>query len=139
MQIELAESDESILSVFDTITHLRTFDDASSFLRRIRELQQDGYLLVRVVADEHVVAAAGFRLGDKIPWGRHLYVDDLVTLPAERSKGFGSALLAWLKQYGKDAGCSQLHLDSAAHRKDTHRFYEREGLVAASLHFRCDL
>lgn len=139
MQIELAQSDESILSAFDAMKHLREFDDARSFLQRVRELQRDGYLLVCVVADGRVVAAAGFRVGEKIPWGRHLYVDDLVTVPTERSKGFGSALLTWMKQYGKGVGCGQLHLDSAAHRKDTHRFYEREGLVPASLHFRCDL
>jgi GNAT superfamily N-acetyltransferase len=80
-----------------------------------------------------------WRRSELLQWGRHLYVDDLVTVPTERSNGFGSALLTWLKRYGKDAGCSQFHLDSAAHRKDTHRFYEREGLVPASLHFRCDL
>lgn len=139
MRIELAESDESIESAFDAMQHLRAFDDAQSFLRRVRELQRDGYLLAVVIKEGCVVAAAGFRVGEKIPWGRHLYVDDLVTVPTERSKGFGSALLTWLKQYGRDAGCGQLHLDSAAHRKETHRFYEREGLVPASLHFRCDL
>jgi hypothetical protein len=45
MRIELAESDESILSVFDAMQHLRPFDDTVSFLRRVRELQQSRYLL----------------------------------------------------------------------------------------------
>jgi hypothetical protein len=32
-------------------------------------------------------------------------------------------------------GCTQLHLDSGMQRKDAHRFYEREGMVAEGLHF----
>ncbi|WP_363928505.1 hypothetical protein [Thiobacillus sp. 0-1251] len=37
-----------------------------------------------------VVAVAGFRVGDNFAWGRFLYVDDLVTHPAHRSKGYGA-------------------------------------------------
>jgi GNAT superfamily N-acetyltransferase len=139
MRISVAESDESILAAFDAMKHLRELDDAQSFLRRVRQQQHDGYLLVSVAVDGRAVAAAGFRLGEKLAWGRHLYVDDLVTIPSERSRGFGRALLNWLKSYARDAGCSQLHLDSGVQRKDAHRFYEREGLVPASVHFRCDL
>ena len=31
------------------------------------------------------------RLGENLAWGRYLYVDDLVTLPAQRSLGHGAA------------------------------------------------
>lgn len=67
--IELADSDEAVLSAYDAMRYLHDLPDASSFLRRVRELQHDGYHLVRVVAEGRVVTAAGFRLGDKIPWG----------------------------------------------------------------------
>ena len=139
MHISVADSDESILSAFDAMKHLREFGDAQAFLQQVRQQQRDGYLLAAGAVDGRVVAAAGFRLGEKLAWGRHLYVDDLVTIPSERSRGFGRSLLNWLKTYGRDAGCSQLHLDSGVQRKDAHRFYEREGLFAASLHFRCAL
>ena len=68
MQIDLAESDESILAAFDAMKHLREFDDAKSFLLRVRELQKDGYLLACVVTDGRVVAVAGFRIAEKIAW-----------------------------------------------------------------------
>jgi GNAT superfamily N-acetyltransferase len=64
-----------------------------------------------------------------------MYVDDLVTLPTHRSKGFGSALLNWLRQHARHEGCAELHLDSGMQRKDAHRFYEREGMTIAGLHF----
>ncbi len=69
------------------------------------------------------VAAAGFRIGENLASGKHLYIDDLVTLPAVRSKGYGAALLAWLVELAKSEGAQQLHLDSGTERIDAHRFY----------------
>lgn len=82
-----------------------------------------------------VVAVAGFRVGENLAWGRFLYVDDLVTHPAHRSKGYGAGLLSWLKEYAEKEGCSQLHLDSGVQKKEAHRFYEREGMTIAAFHF----
>ena len=82
-----------------------------------------------------VVAVAGFRIGDNLAWGRFMYVDDLATLAAQRSKGYGSGLLSWLRTYAASQGCEQLHLDSGMQRKDAHRFYEREGMTISGLHF----
>jgi GNAT superfamily N-acetyltransferase len=58
-----------------------------------------------------------------------------VTLPSHRSNGFGARLLAWLREFAVKAGCVQMHLDSGIQRKEAHRFYEREGMSMASLHF----
>ena len=44
-------------------------------------------------------------------------------------------MLSWLKEYAAREGCSQLHLDTGVQRKETHRFYEREGMTMAGLHF----
>lgn len=95
-----------------------------------------GYRLACVdVPAAGFVAAAGFRLSENLAWGRFLYVDDLVTRSEYRSKGYGTTLLSWLKDYAAQAGCVQLHLDSGIQRKDAHRFYEREGLCVAGYHF----
>jgi len=105
------------------------------FLSRIRRQQEAGYRLAFVQEAEGLVAVAGFRVGENLAWGLFLYVDDLVTLPAHRSKGYGARLLSWLKERAANEGCRQMHLDSGIQRKDAHRFYEREGMTMASLHF----
>ena len=99
----------------------------------MEKLEGDGMAFLH--AGESVVSVAGFRLSETLAWGRFLYVDDLVTLPDYRSKGYGSELLTWLKKYAIEAGCLQLHLDSGIQRKEAHRFYEREGMTLASFHF----
>src|SRR4029453_13746487 len=134
--VDLAESDEDILACFSVIRHLRDLQDATSSLRRVRSQQLSGYQLVALRDGRDPVAVAGFRLGESLAWGRHLYVDDLVTLPEARGRGYGAALLAWLAEFGRVQGAVQLHLDSGKQRADAHRFYEREGFEQSSLHFK---
>jgi GNAT superfamily N-acetyltransferase len=100
-------------------------------------LRPEGYRLVASFEPDasDPVAVAGFRLGHNLAWGRHLYVDDLVTRADARSRGHGARLLAWLRDEAIRLGCGQLHLDSGVHREDAHRFYVREGMAFTSHHY----
>src|SRR5690242_7904355 len=46
--------------------------------------------------EEQAAAVAGFRVQENLAWGRHLYVDDLVTRTDRRGRGHGGALMRWL-------------------------------------------
>ena len=98
-----------------------------------------GYRLVASFeADEPDAAAvAGFRLTGNLAWGRHLYVDDLVTRADRRGRGHGGALMRWLAVEAGRAGCEQLHLDSGVgeDRADAHRLYFNAGLRISAYHF----
>ena len=139
LPIQLAESDEAIASCADVMRELRPHVAVADFVARVREQQRDGYQLAFVAEGGRAVAAAGFRLGRNLAWGRFLYVDDLVTSASVRSRGHGAALLRWLERRAREAGCDELHLDSGVQREDAHRFYRREGLEASSYHFRRSL
>ncbi|MEW6684210.1 MAG: GNAT family N-acetyltransferase [Nitrospirota bacterium] len=60
----------------------------------------------------------------------------ICTSSSQRSRGYGAALLSWLVDLAATAGCQQVHLDSGVQRTEAHRFYEREGMERASVHFR---
>ncbi len=135
MTIRIADSDAERAACFPVMRELRTRLGEEEFLRRVRAQERDGYRLAYVQEDGRPVAVAGFRLGENLAWGRFLYVDDLVTLASERSRGHGTALLAWLWERALAEGCESLHLDSGVERVDAHRFYEREGLARTSFHF----
>ena len=45
-----------------------------------------------------------------------------------RSRGYGSRLLAWLREQARAVGCASVQLDTGVQRKDAQRFYEREGM-----------
>ncbi len=135
VKVALATTDAEILHCYPVMLELRTTLSQDEFVARINAQQKLGYRLAYMESASSVVSVAGFRLGENLAWGRFLYVDDLVTLDAQRSKGFGTAMLDWLKVYAKENRCTQLHLDSGLQRKEAHRFYEREGLKMASYHF----
>lgn len=139
MEIALAESDAAIRAAFSVMRHLRDLPSEDAFVDRVSLQRASGYRLAVLVSEGRARAVAGFRIGENLAWGRFLYVDDLVTDPDARSRGFGKAMLEWLVDHARQEGCGELHLDSGNHRVDAHRFYEREGLGASSLHFRRDL
>jgi GNAT superfamily N-acetyltransferase len=83
------------------------------------------------------LAVAGFRVGDNLAWGHHLYIDDLSTLPAARQQGHAAALLAWLHEEAERLRCDQVHLDSGVgtNRVSAHRLYFDLGYRISSHHF----
>jgi glucosamine-phosphate N-acetyltransferase len=54
-------------------------------------------------------------------------LDELVVDDPFRGQGIGSALLDYVTDVARKAGCSRLELDSAFHRTEAHEFYERKG------------
>jgi len=135
MQVVLAETEQAIAACFPVIFELRPHLSQETFVARVQAQQTQGYKLAYLEAEGVPAAVAGFRIGNNLAWGRFLYVDDLVTLPEQRSNGYGKKLLAWLNEYAVKEGCAQLHLDSGMQRKDAHRFYEREGVAVTGFHF----
>ncbi|HET9163472.1 MAG TPA: GNAT family N-acetyltransferase [Solirubrobacterales bacterium] len=129
---------------FAAMRALRTdLSDEGSFVRRVDgTLRERGYRLLGAFEDraQSAVAVAGFRLADSLAWGRHLYVDDLSTLPDARRRGHGRALLDWLLEEARREGCDQLHLDSGVEldRADAHRLYLNAGMVISAHHFARD-
>jgi len=113
---------------------------AERLVARIDELQRpEGYRLVASFDEEgRAVAAAGFRVGHNLAWGRFLYVDDLITLPEARGEGHATALLRWMLDEAARLGCGQVHLDSGTERHAAHRLYLGVGMHISSHHFRID-
>ena len=138
MQVRIAESVEELKLISSVLLQLRPQYSEDSLIEQIQSQQAAGYRVAYVADEEHgenVLCVAGFVMARKLAWTKHIYVDDLVTDESHRSAGAGKFLLAWLKQYGLDNGCQQLHLDSGVTRFAAHRFYLREGFDITSHHF----
>jgi GNAT superfamily N-acetyltransferase len=135
----LAESDDQIAACAPVLAQLRPDVTAAGFVARVRGLAAGGYRLACVVEAGAVVAVAGFHVRENLAWGRHLYVDDLVSDAARRSTGAGAALIEWLAAHARQHGCTSLQLDSGVQRFAAHRFYLRERFVISSHHFARDL
>jgi len=131
----VAETDDDIARCFAVMSELRPHLDQASFVSLVRGMQAEGYQLAYIEDGDAVVAMAGYRSYTSLFMGKNLYVDDLVTSNSSRSKGYGKALIDWLRNVARDTDCTHLHLDSGTQRHRAHRFYLRQGMDIESFHF----
>jgi GNAT superfamily N-acetyltransferase len=134
-EVRLAESAAEIAHCFPVIAQLRPKLASAEFVDRVRAQQAQGYRLAFLEDEGAVAAVAGFRVMEVLASGRTLYVDDLVTDEASRSRGHGKTMLDWLQQFAREAGCETFSLDSGTQRQEAHAFYFRERMRVTSFHF----
>ena len=63
----------------------------------------------------------------------YVVLEDLVVDKALRHQGIGVALLTWIEQQTRSAGCRQIYLESGITNHDAHRFFERHGFRPCSI------
>ena len=134
----LAKSDDEIRSCYPVMAELRPHVQPDEFLSRVKRQQEiAGYELayLRDETDGEVKSVGGFRISESLAWGKFMYVDDLVSLSDERSKGYGGAVFDWLVEYARQNGCDQFHLDSNVQRFRAHRFYLIKRMTIDCHHF----
>jgi GNAT superfamily N-acetyltransferase len=131
-----ARSDAEIARCFPVMRELRAhLDDSTAFVARVKNQMAQGYRLTALEEDGEVRALAGWRISENLAWGKFLYVDDLITRAADRSRGHGESLFAWLVAEARREGCEQFHLDSGVQRFGAHRFYLAQRMEITSHHF----
>jgi Acetyltransferase (GNAT) family. len=118
---------------------LRPKLSGADFADRVEVQQREGYRLAFLEHEGTVAAVAGFRTMHVLWSGKTMYVDDLVTDEAMRSRGFGEVLLDWLMDLARNEGCETFSLDSGTHRHQAHAFYFRQGLRITDFHFQKSL
>lgn len=140
MEIRQLSTDEEIVLTFPVMSQLRGHLDERQYLSTIRRMEaSDGYRIAAGFEEEMVRCVAGYRIREFLAYGKILYVDDLVTDEAARSRDFGGRMLRWLSEEARKNGCGQLQLDSGVQRHGAHRFYFRENMKITSYHFVKDL
>jgi GNAT superfamily N-acetyltransferase len=140
VEVRNLSSDEGIKATFPVMSQLRHHLNEGEYLATVRRMEtSDGYRLAAVFEGEWACCVAGYRFMELMAYGKVLYVDDLVTDEAARSRDFGGRMLGWLADEARGNDCERLHLDSGVQRHDAHRFYFREGMKISSYHFVRDL
>jgi len=137
--IQIARTAAEIDRCFPVMYQLRPMLVAAEFVSRIQTQQAEGYQLAFLEQEGAVVCVAGFRLQTVLWSGKTLYVDDLVTDEAQRSHGYGEAMITGLITLAREAGCATFSLDSGTHRQEAHAFYFRQGLRITDFHFQLPL
>ena len=133
--VALVQNPDEIRLCFPVMVQLRPQFSEAEFVSQVQEQMKNGYQLAYLIEDHIVKSVAGFRITTNLAWGKHLYIDDLVTDNKYRFTGAGSVIFEWLVDYARYNNCQQLHLDSGVQRYRAHRFYIKKGMDISSHHF----
>ena len=117
-------TEEEFRAAFPVMHELRTHLDENAYIEQLSEMVPKGYRLFALEDDGEIIALAGVGRGTNFYYGRYLWVYDLITTEAARSRGHGAALLGHVEKVARDEGCETIALSSALYRVDAHRFYE---------------
>jgi GNAT superfamily N-acetyltransferase len=138
MMIKLCEVDDWG-PCFDVLRDLHTEMKRHEFDEKIRRLSAAGYQIAMLYVGGHPVSMRGFHFGESFAWDKYLYIDDMATKAEYRSKGYGGELMVWVKNYVKNMGISQIHLDSRVIRHEAHKFYINQNFIQGGYHFHLHL
>ena len=112
---------------FDIYSVLRPHLEMQGFADKIQRQYSQGFRIIAIEEDTKIVALAGYRFLECTAWGRILYIDDLITDPELKRRGYASQLLDRLMHIAKAHQCDEVHLDTGHTRFDAHRLYLNKG------------
>ena len=123
----IAQSDTEIQKCLSLFKILRPHLNEAEFLPQVRRQQTQGYQILALEHEDMIKSAAGFRIAEFLAWGKILYIDDLITLPNQKKRGYAGILLDWLITHGQNKKCAGMHLDTGYARHDAHKLYLDKG------------
>lgn len=137
MTIQLAQTEDELRRCLPALLTLRPHLTAETALAMLRQQQAHEQFQVAFVAEETAPAVITYRYMHLLVSGKTCYIDDLSTLPDARGKGFASALLDFVIEQARQAGCQMVSLDSGQNpaRYDAHRLYLAKRFNITSHHF----
>lgn len=135
MEIQIAKNPESIALCWEAMHLLRPHLVKEDFVETVTGMIGAGYTLAYLDEGDRAVAAIGFRELHFLLHGKHIYIDDLTTLPGGRKKGYAGMLLDYVFGIAASRGMNVVTLDSGPARHDAHRLYLNKGFTIASHHF----
>jgi len=136
MIIKEAITPQDFLQCFEVMKELRPHHTPDSFLATSTQMINEGYHLLYIEDNGIAVCAAGFRFTTTLYDGLIIDFDDFVTLTAARNKGYAGMLFDHLVAIAKERSVKTIHLNSAHHRYDAHRFYLNKKMNIIAHHFR---
>jgi len=139
MEIKLCTSEADIAKCWQVLFELRPHLLAVEFVPMVSEMISEGYQLAFIEEDGKAVAAIGYRYLQYLYNGKHIYIDDLSTLPEARGKGHAGMLFDFVVEKAKSENLKAVHLDSGHQRFDAHRLYLNKGMNIVYHHFRLEL
>ena len=139
MQVHQETTHDDLTRTYDVMKELRPHHSHETYLATLEQMIKEGYQLWYIEDEGKAVCAAGFRFTTTLYDGLIIDFDDFVTSASARKKGYASVLFDKLADIARERGIKTIHLNSAHHRYDAHRFYLNKKMKIIAHHFRIEV
>lgn len=122
---------EDCRAVYDLICDMENKELPYDKFEKIyhNQINDSNYYCLVCEHDGMVIGALNMRFEDQLHHSEMIAeILEFAVATAYRNMGIGKEMLSQSCQIAKDNGCSQIEVDCNQLRKDTHRFYIREGM-----------
>jgi len=127
---------DEIVASFAVMASLRPhLENVADYCDLVEGQMRQGYHLLAAIDHDQIVGLAGYRHQQNLIYGRFTYVDDLVVQDSQRGRSVGEMLLKEVRSFATSQGSRRLVLDTGLANALAQRFYFRNGLLAAGMHF----
>jgi GNAT superfamily N-acetyltransferase len=117
---------EELERCFPVMKELRPHLNEQEYLEIYRHAHaMDGYEIAAMEHKGEIVALMGYRILYDFVRGRHLYIDDLVSMEKMRSKGLGAEMLKQAEVIAKNLNCKSMRLCAVLENELGIKFYEK--------------
>ncbi|WP_324652019.1 GNAT family N-acetyltransferase [Georgenia sp. H159] len=121
----------------------RETGELARYLAAFRRIDEDPKQLLVVVRDDADAVVGTLQLtlipGLARAGATRLQVEAVRLSSRVRGTGLGTAVFAWVHEYGRRHGADLVQLTSDRSRRDAHRFYERLGYLPGHVGFKLTL
>jgi len=139
LKIKEVNTEEDLIQCFEVMKELRPHHNIDSFITTAEQMKTEGYHLLYIEDEGKAVCTAGFRFTTTLYDGLIIDFDDFVTVANARHKGYAGMLFDHLVAIAKERSIKTIHLNSAHHRFDAHRFYLNKKMKIIAHHFRIEV
>jgi len=134
-QVKTIKTDLEIQQCWEVAFLLRPHLDKTKWSSTISEMMQnEKYSIAGIMAEEKVVAFAGYRVMTSLHSGNIIYIDDLCTLESYRGKGFASQLLAHVRAIATSTDLDAVVLDTGFDNNTAQKLYLKSGFQFSAVH-----
>lgn len=127
----------------DVLGSERETEDERAYVAAFEEIDADPHHLLVVLRDSDNQVVGTFQLtlipGLARGGAKRLQIEAVRLASSTRGSGLGSAVFAWIHDYGRQHGAALAQLTTDKQRADAHRFYERLGYSASHVGYKKSL
>ena len=133
-KFELIEK-KNIYSIIPLLQMLNDQLSTELLKERLDEMVERGYECLGVYDQEELIGICGIWILTKYYVGRHIEPDNVMILPAYRSKGIGEQMMEWVYAYGQSKGCVASELNCYTTNSGGQKFWANEGYRILGFHY----